>query len=128
MSSTSLPQLLNGGGLSYNPRVNRKFATLSRLNNNLNKNNKDHAFNSRYSLQSVGHNNKNNNHIFDEQYRRHQLLRQKRGSFHGNLFRGAKREDLEMQASIIIYSMTVRNFYLSLFCTLLILIFGLVIF
>lgn len=90
MSTNSLNRLLSGGGLSPNQKVNSKYATMWRLP-------QDRA----YSI-TDGNNNCSSRLSFIStvnQLRRHQRF--------VNRFRGVKKEELDLQASIIICSMTV---------------------
>lgn len=90
MSSNSLNRLLSGGGLSSNQKINSKYATMWRLPQDRGSsvtdrnNNKDQ----RLSFISTVH-----------QLRRHQRF--------VNRFRGVKKEELDLQANLIICSMTV---------------------
>lgn len=92
MSTHSLNRLLSGGGLSPNQKINSKYATMWRLPQD--------------RVVSSDRNNNNNSHRLSftstvNELRRHQRF--------VNRFRGVKKEELDLQASIIICSMTVCN-------------------
>lgn len=93
MSSHSLNRLLSGGGLSPNQKINSKYATTWRLP-------QDRA------VSKMADRNNNFGHRLSfistvNELRRHQRF--------VNRFRGVKKEELDLQASIIICSMTVCN-------------------
>lgn len=89
MSSHSLNRLLSGGGLSPNQKINAKYATMWRLpqDRNITDRNNNNDRNRLSFISTVN------------QLRRHQRF--------VNRFRGVKKEELDLQASIIICSMTV---------------------
>lgn len=94
MSTHSLNRLLSGGGLSANQKINSKYATMWRLPQD------------RVVSGVSDRNNNNNSHRLSftstvNELRRHQRF--------VNRFRGVKKEELDLQASIIICSMTVCN-------------------
>lgn len=99
MSTYSLPRLLGGGGISANHKINLKFGTLR-----LSKSFREREKRSKSVARAEG--------LYDTGKRPNDLyhmLPLPTVNRHRNRFRGARREELDRQASLVIHSMTVGN-------------------
>lgn len=99
MSTYSLPRLLGGGGMSANNKINFKFGTLR-----LSKSFRDREKRSKSVARTEG--------IYDSRKRPNDLYHMlpiPAVNRHRNRFRGARKEEMDQQANLLIHSMTVGN-------------------
>lgn len=99
MSTFSLPRLLGGGGMSANHKINFKFGTLR-----LSKSFREREKRSKSVARTEG--------LYDtrkEPNDLYNMLPIPTVNRHRNQFRGARMEEMDRQASLLIHSMTVGN-------------------